>query len=198
MATSWKQPSCGHRLSIGQEQLFSCAGCGNGCAEILLGAVLQRLPRQGCFGMGCSSPSQVTGLVGTGLAWAVHIGGQALKNRNVLRDGFYTPQCWPSRHLCCACTGAFRHYLGQVKKQVGSSFTLEVLSKTNSLTAWPKLNKPGQAFLNFIFICLNDTPVTWTLEKTDPGEELRSSLPLLQFQIAPSSGSEPVAFPAEW
>lgn len=70
--------------------------------------------------------------------------------------------------------GAFTHYLGQGKElEVGSSLGLEVLSKTSNLTAWPKLNKPGQAFLSFIFIHLNDTPVTWTLEKADPGEEPR-------------------------
>lgn len=86
--------------------------------------------------------------------------------------------------------GAFVCYLGQDKTQRWRLLlVVEVLSKTiYILTARLKLIKPVQDCLNFIFIHLNDTPVTWTLEKAEPGEE-----PRLQCQIATASDSELLA-----
>lgn len=166
-------------------------------------AVLWRSARQGCFGIAVCSLAKSLVWWAEGLLWIVPISGQALLKREhgsstgwlLQTTGFIA-----DLHITFARAVLVPYVLPWTRQEteMGRSW-----AKLTASFAWLELNKSGHVFLIlfcfvfFVFIHLKDMPVTWTLEKADPGEDPRSGLPLLQFQTA-TSGDWVCCFPAEW
>lgn len=158
-------------------------------------AVLWRCARQGCFGMRVCSPAKSLLWWAEGWFWTVPISGQALlKTEQRYCTGWLlqsTGFIADLHHLCQACVLPW----SRQDTEMGRSWA----NWQPHLSDWNLTSLATFSWFFFfnIFVHLNDTLVTWTLEKADPGEDPRPGLPLLQFQTA-TSGDWVCCFPAEW
>lgn len=195
--TTWKcsqlgkeQPSFGHGLpgrNSGSFVLAAETAAWWYCLDFM--AVLWKCVIQGCFGMGVCSSAESLVWWSEGWLWTVPISGQAFLEEypcSVFGWLLQTTGFTADLHVTFARPVWVPCVLPWSKQEteMGRSW-----AKLASL-AWLEFNKPGHVFLifffSFVFIHLNGTPVTWTLEEADPGEDLRSGLPLLRFQTATS------------
>lgn len=159
-------------------------------------AVLWRCARQGCFGMAICSPAKSLVWWAEGWLWTSSISGQALLKR----------EQGSSTGWLLQTTGIIADLYITFARPVWVPYVLpwprqetdgEILSKTDNFTCLTGTKQAWPCFLDFFFflflylytwICMWIwmSPVTWTLEKADPGEDLRPGLLLLQFQTATS------------
>lgn len=140
--------------------------------------------------------SQVTCLMGRGLAlYFICQWPGSLKER---RTGIFCwvaftnhrDYCWPSHRLCQACVDALCVTLAKTRNRWGDpeqNWQLHLPDwNLTSLAMFPSFFFLFLYLYTWICMWIWMSPVTWTLEKADPEEDLRPGLPLLQFQTATS------------